>query len=196
MFHAEVIMSIPGQTILQNANRLFSSNGAEYRGLVLLEYVSSQPSPANLTWSVISEGREDAWNQLTRVLDAQHEAPFSSYRELSNDAIRQDWPDLLHGRELSETRNILCAYTKNPWRTIWISKAAEDALNSRHEETFAIAIQLTSNKSAKVRLPKDTSYKDNDDKSGSGAGRSGTIRKMVTKVKSSMSLRSFAGKKT
>ena len=189
LFKAEIIQSIPAQSRLEYANQRWSSNGVEYRGLVLLQFTSAQPQPASLTSYVIPPGRESAWFELTKELDRRGvSSDFTSYSSFTNDTAQTMIPDMIHGLEILGARQQLSAYTKNHWRTVWTSDRARDILNANNLEVFAIAINVLNTEEPKSA--KGAIGKSKRDESPEG-GKKGTVRRAIKKLGHKISTMSF-----
>jgi hypothetical protein len=185
-------MGLPQRTVLDRLNTEWTSGGKTYRGVVLLQFRSTQPAPPGLSYHVIQQGKEDTWfNAAAIPIWAPHpEDAWSSksFKDLHN-SPEQKWPDVVHGLEINETKAKLSPFVQHIfWRTTWCSRAAQGELNKRHEATYVISFELEDPELGKIKDDNDDDMKekkgkkddpdkkDASDKKGKDKGK-GTFRK-------------------
>jgi hypothetical protein len=146
-FRAEVITDPPKRTVLDSLNTEWTSGGKIYRGVALFQFRSTQPAPSGLSYHIIEPGKEDAWFHAAKMSDTW--APTAADAWISKDlknlhsSPEETWPDIVHGREINETRIKLRPFVQDIfWRTTWCSLAAQCELNKRHKATYAISFEL------------------------------------------------------
>ena len=183
LFKAEVIQSIPSASIRSFSDQIWTSNGIGYRGLVLIQFSSTQPKPASLTSFTIARNDETPWFHLTKDIDRQGTSDFSSYAQITHQTAPV-LPDLIHGLELPGPRQELTPYAQNHWRSVWTSERARDILNANHLETFAIAFNLVEDKVPESSKPKDQKTLKGE--------KMGTLHRAMRKARQRLSVSSFS----
>ena len=146
-FKAEVIMDPPGPTTFSRLQQPFQLNGQNLRGTLLLEFDINQPAPAGLSWYMVPVGKESDW--FSRV---RHSPSILTSTTAWGDSLKAihgqdslDYPDVTHGRDLPEIRNALADFPCNKtllWQTAWMSEHAENILNERVTNIYAISFEL------------------------------------------------------
>jgi hypothetical protein len=141
-FRADVIRDVPGPLIQSTLTSAWSSENRTYQGVLVLQFSSTQPSPAGLTSYTIPNGQEEQWaaiaagqgglesNETTQNL-------WGRFTNIHKQVKGSEWPNLVHGLELASSRAILHRYTRQFWRTVWFGEGIQ-SLNSLHRQSLAI----------------------------------------------------------
>lgn len=141
-FRADVVRDVPGSGTLSNLTSEWTFGEKTYRGVLLLQFTSVQPSPPGCSHYIIPAGQEEHWATIAsagRVVPADEPTSklwrrFASIHQQPGDS---EWPDVVHGLELPFSHDSLRRFTRQCWRTVWFSRGIQE-LNSRHRKTIAI----------------------------------------------------------
>ncbi|KAN0080446.1 hypothetical protein V8E54_003650 [Elaphomyces granulatus] len=141
-FRADVVRDVPGPGTLSNLTSEWTFGEKPYRGVLLLQFASVQPSPPGCSHYIIPAGQEEHWATIAsagRVVPADEPTSklwrrFASIHQQPSDS---EWPDVVHGLELPFSHDSLRRFTRQCWRTVWFSGGIQE-LNSRHRKTIAI----------------------------------------------------------
>ena len=146
VFQADVIGDVPGPASQEPLSSSWKCRGREYGGVLVLQFTSTQPAPSGCSSYVIPPGQELQWSQIALgdQKPESRESPANIWARLSSihhQPAGSDWPEIIHSLELPASREVLRPLTDQFWRTAWYGRGIE-ALNSRHERTFAIRYTL------------------------------------------------------
>jgi hypothetical protein len=181
-FRADVIRNVPGMETLSNLSSEWEFAGTTYKGVLLLQFASVQPSPPGCSQYTIPVGQEENWAAIaaaSRAVPAGEATTklWRRFRTIHQQSVNSEWPDVVHGLELPAARNSLRTFTRQYWRSVWFSGGIQD-LNSRHQKTMAIQYIF---ESASMTPPPQR-------KSSKRTKISGTIRKRLSQVFRKMNL--------
>lgn len=144
VFGADVVRPLPGPQGQLKSTEAWEAEGKTYYGVALLQFSSTQPSPAGCTAYTIPAGKEDQWNNIASVGAPTNASPASlwgRFAAIHRQAQGTAWPELVHGLEPSLSRQNLNPFIKQFWRTVWFGEGI-NTLNSRHQQSLAICFHL------------------------------------------------------
>ncbi|KAF4879699.1 hypothetical protein CGCSCA1_v001204 [Colletotrichum siamense] len=109
-----------------------------YRGVLLTQYNSTQPAPAELSHYIVPEGQETAWGDLSLNHWVGNAEAWDHYRQIHGQGHRE-WPQVVHVKAYPSPSPTTYQTHTNMWRTAW-----KDGFNSEHNRDQKAIMYLSS----------------------------------------------------
>ncbi|KAK1640039.1 hypothetical protein BDP81DRAFT_508837 [Colletotrichum phormii] len=119
-FNRCLLSMISARNILPKMQTNWTVGGAEYSGVVLFQFNTTQPAQSGLTHYIIEEGKEESRGarSLRDTTWAPEEVSWGRFRDLHGQE-GSVWPDVIHGLEYGGQLRQLTHPRTNRWRTTW-----------------------------------------------------------------------------
>ncbi|KYK55787.1 hypothetical protein DCS_07751 [Drechmeria coniospora] len=146
VWQAEAVAAVPNPDAKGRLNAVWKCAGKTYEGVMLLQFSASQPQPPGLTSYVIPRGREEEWSKTANSdrygfsgMNLTHtQTLWAQFSTIHGQEIGSEWPNLVHGLELWDSRQDLRKLrVKQVWRTAWSGEGIS-RLNENHKQSLAI----------------------------------------------------------
>ncbi|KAK2767274.1 hypothetical protein CKAH01_15317 [Colletotrichum kahawae] len=122
-----------------------------YRGVLLTQYNSIQPAPAELSHYMVPEGQEIAWGDLSLNRWVGSAEAWDHYNQIHGQGHRE-WPHVVHVKACPSPSSTAYQTLTNMWRTAWkddydaerrTDHKAIQYLQSQHKASFAVSFERT-----------------------------------------------------
>ncbi|KAH9228011.1 hypothetical protein K456DRAFT_1847364 [Colletotrichum gloeosporioides 23] len=122
-----------------------------YRGVLLAQYNSIQPVPAELSHYLVPEGQETVWGGLSLNHWVGNAKAWDHYNQIHGQGHRE-WPHVVHVKAYPAPSSTTYQTRTNMWRTAWKNgfnsehnrdQKAIMYLSSQHKATFAVSFERT-----------------------------------------------------
>jgi hypothetical protein len=138
-FHADVICNFP-TPIVSKLTSEWKFENKTYKGVLLLQFSSNQPSPVGCSSYTIPPNQEEHWAAIATaggILPSEEPTRnlWERFVSIHGQVRGSEWPDVVHGLELPSSRGILRRFTNH--KTMLAQRLIR-ALNSQHQQSLVI----------------------------------------------------------
>ncbi|KAK0645758.1 hypothetical protein B0T16DRAFT_390313 [Cercophora newfieldiana] len=148
LFYSEVIQSVPIGDWNIGEKKQWECQGHTHAGVTVCEFLPSicATEKPRQTVYLTPEGRESAWYEIVRRLDASElgtaipsEIIWSQLSPIHGTA-QKEWPNVIHSQEFGTIRKTLASCVRQWWGSVWFGGSI-GLLRESYRRTYSISFK-------------------------------------------------------